>query len=219
MSSLKFEEISKEILNNDNLTNLQTIKENRNLISQTLLAKHKELSSFDTKNCKLKERTQETREEIDQRVKGYNELQERLRKFIKTTRKKFKPTVDEHCKVHKNVMPTNFLDRLNNFLDKDLSVPDIHQSLRSDEETFMQHASNIESLNKLIESVKEHKIKEATLPSAKEVNDSVKLLCEIVSDVDCLNESSTMYNGLSGKSPNVGFEEEIKDLTDKLFIP
>lgn len=50
------------------------------------------------------------------------------------------------------------------------------------------------------------------------LNDPLFINFQTVNDIDYINESITMYNGLSGEAPNNRSTEEIRNLADYLYV-
>lgn len=180
MNSNKFEEATKRILSSENLQNLRTIEDNRNLIDKNLLDESEKFVCLAPQSVKFREGKLESTEEVDFRVKKFNEIDERLKKFTKNMKKQFKQT-DKHCQLHRKVEPPSELSVcVNEFIEKDLSVPNVDSVLKKDEAFFQQHESNIEKITKLMETVSGYKHDEVTLPAAVAVNDSIRVLYEVI---------------------------------------
>lgn len=178
MNSDKREQLFERILSSENLQNLLTIRDNRNLIDQNLLKESEKFVSLDRQSIKPKEEHLESTEQIDLNVKKFNELDEQLKKFIKNVKKQFKQT-PQHCDQHQKFNKTPFSISINEFIQNDLSVPEVDSVIERDEITIQQHACNIDKIDKVMEMVKKFNYKEATLPVIEEINASILLLREV----------------------------------------
>ncbi|KAG4070363.1 hypothetical protein HA402_006505 [Bradysia odoriphaga] len=215
MSSNNFAEQANRILSSENLQNIGTVKQE--LIDRNLLDESERFLSFDRHNIAFKQTKVETTEHIDGRMKKCNELGERVKKFTKTMRKSF-PRADRHCDLHQNANPIGVAELLNNLKKNEVPIPDLDNILKADETVLQQYKSNIEKVNKLMKTVKGYEYAVKTLPTIGMINESVTLLQEIINDVDYLNESETMYAGLSKQAPCYLYEEEVKDLSNHLYM-
>ncbi|XP_037041715.1 uncharacterized protein LOC119078313 [Bradysia coprophila] len=215
MSSNNYAEQANRILSSENLQNVGTIEQE--LIDRNLLHESERFLSFDRHSVAFKQTKVETTEQIDGRVKKCNELRERLKKFTKTMRKSF-PQADRHCDKHQNANPIEVAELLNKLNEKEVPMPDLVNVLQADEAVFQQHKSNIEKVNKLMETVKGYECAIKTLPAVGMISETVTLLQEIINDVDYLNESETMYAGLSKQAPCYLYDQEVKDLSNHLYM-
>lgn len=176
MNSDKYEGPTTQILNAENLQKFQTIRDNRSLINRDLLEQN--FSFPTTQSVNINNGKLEPTVNIDLRVKKFNEIDERLKKLIKNSKKQFKQT-DQHCDIHRKVDTTESRSILNEFIERDFAVPDIESVLRRDEIVFQQHASNIEKIEELMATVKGYNYNELTLPAAEEVNEALEILREV----------------------------------------
>lgn len=180
MSLDKFEQPTKRILSSENLRNFQSIADNRYLIDKNLLDESQKFISVAPQSVNVKERKMESTEEIDNRVRKFNEIDERLKKYTKNMKKQLRQT-DKQCDLHRKVEMNELLAvGVNEFIEKDFPVVDIDSVLKADEVYLQQHESNIEKMNKLMNTVNGYKHDEATLPAAVEVNESIMVLCEVI---------------------------------------
>lgn len=169
----------KRILSSESLQNLRFISDNRKLIDQSLLKESEKYVSLDRQSVKLREANLESTEQIELRVKKFNELDERLKNFTKNMKKQFKH-MNKHCGLHQIGDPTQFSISLNKFIETDLSVPDVDSLIKGDEAIVQQHVNNIEKMNKVMEMVKGYNYKEVNFSAADTVNESISFLREVI---------------------------------------
>lgn len=179
MSSDKFQCLANSILNNKTVNENRNVRYDRNIIDQTLLQESLKFTSLDRNNVNLKGHKSESTDEVDIRIKKFNELQAQFKKFTKNMRKQFNSS-DRRCDAHQQTDPMEVSVLLEKLKEEPKSVPDSESVLKKDETVIQQHKSNIEKVNKLMEAVKGYNHVESDLAAAKVVNDSIMLLREVI---------------------------------------